>query len=99
MIVVFTDEAEADLEQIGDYIALDNPGRAISFVEELIDRCLTLAEMPRAFALVPRYEHTGVRRLAHGRYLIFYRIGANSIEVLHILNGAMDYEPILFPDA
>jgi plasmid stabilization system protein ParE len=24
----FTPQAEADLEEIGDYIALDNPGRA-----------------------------------------------------------------------
>jgi hypothetical protein len=30
--------------------------------------------------------------------LIFYRIGADSITILHILNGAMGVEAILFPD-
>ena len=97
MIVALTREAEADLERIGDYIAVDNPARAVSYVRELVGRCARLADMPRAFPLVPRYEHTGVRRLPHGNYLIFYRIGEDRVEVLHILNGAQDYEPLLFP--
>lgn len=53
--------------------------------------------MPRAFPMVPRYEHTGVRRHTHGAYLIFYWIGVESIDVLHVLNGAQGYEAILFP--
>lgn len=35
MIVVITDDAEADLERIGDDIAADNPPRAVTFVREL----------------------------------------------------------------
>lgn len=97
MIVVITDEAEADLEHIADYIAADNPVRAQSFVRELVNHCLDLSDMPRAFPLVSRYERTGVRRRVFGEYLIFYRIGDSSIEILHILNGAMNYEAILFP--
>jgi len=98
VIVVITDQARADLIAIGDYIARDNPRRAASFVAELLDRCRRLAEMPRAFPVVPRFEHTEIRRRTHGAYLIFYRVGANTIDVLHILNGAQDYEAILFPN-
>ena len=65
MNVHITEEARADLEHIGDYIAKDNPLRADTFVWELTSRCLALADMPRAFPLVPRYEHTGVRRRPH----------------------------------
>ncbi|WP_192244378.1 type II toxin-antitoxin system RelE/ParE family toxin [Mesorhizobium silamurunense] len=97
MNIVITDEALTDLEHIGDFIAKDNPSRADSFVAELVDHCFKLADMPRAFPLVPRYEHTGVRRLPHGNYLIFYHIGTDRIDILHILNGAQDYEAILFP--
>jgi ParE toxin of type II toxin-antitoxin system, parDE len=32
-----------------------------------------------------------------GNYLIFYRIGLDHVEVLHVLHGAQDYEAILFP--
>lgn len=98
MIVVITREAETDLERIGDYIAADNPLRAQTFVRELVERCLNLGEMPRAFPLVPRYEHSGVRRRPYGDYLIFYRVGADRVEVLHVLHGAMNYELLLFPD-
>lgn len=98
MKVLITTEAEAGLEAIGDYIALDNPLRAQSFVRDLYRLCLEIADMPQAWPLVPRYEHHGVRRRVHGRYLIFYRTGADRITILHILNGAMDVEAILFPD-
>lgn len=98
MILVLTAEAEADLERIGDHIARDNPQRALSFLLELRERTERLLDMPWAYSLVPRYEHAGVRRCVHGNYLIFYRIGPHAIEVLHILNGAMDYERLLFPE-
>jgi plasmid stabilization system protein ParE len=39
VIVVITEEAEADLERIGDAIAMDKPLRALSFVRELRERC------------------------------------------------------------
>ena len=98
MIVELTAAAEADLEAIGDYIAQDNPVRALSFVRELSRSCLELAEMPEAWPIVQRYEHHGVRRRVHGRYLIFYRVTEGRIVVLHVLNGAMDVEAILFPN-
>jgi toxin ParE1/3/4 len=97
MIVELTAAAEADLEAIGDYIAQDNPARALSFVRELSRSCLELAEMPEACPIVSRYEHHGVRRRVHGRYLIFYRVAEGHIVILHVLNGAMDVEAILFP--
>jgi toxin ParE1/3/4 len=95
--VVFSAEAEADFERIGDYIAKDNPWRALSFVQELHQTALSLADAPRAFPLVPRYEHHGIRRRVFGNYLIFYCVGDAEVAVLHILHAAMDYEPILFP--
>lgn len=98
MIVDISAAAEADLEVIGDYIARDNPARAVSFVRELYRGCLDIAEMPEAWPVVPRYEHHGIRRRVHGRYLIFYRIQADRITILHVLNGAMDVEAVLFPN-
>jgi len=97
VIVVITKEADADLERIGDFIAHDNPVRAVSFVAEIEDRCKRLAVIPRAFPLVPRYEDTGVRRRPYGDYLIFYRVEDDTVQVLHILHGSQDYEALLFP--
>lgn len=97
MIVRLSAEAELDLEAIGDFIARDDPSRALSFLHELREKCLGLAEMPQRFPLVPRYEATGVRRRAHGDYLIFYRIYEQSVVILHVLHGARNYSTILFP--
>jgi plasmid stabilization system protein ParE len=97
VIVRITSAAEADLEAIADWIARDSPSRALTFVAELRDACVTLADLPESYALVPRYEASGVRRRVHGNYLIFYCIDNERIDVLHVLHGARDYESILFP--
>jgi toxin ParE1/3/4 len=60
-------DAEADLEAIGDYIARDNPLRAISFIAELREMCNRLADMPLGFPLIARHEHRGVRHRVHGK--------------------------------
>ena len=57
-----------------------------------------MLDAPRAYPLVPRYEHFGIRRRPFGRYLIFYRVNEDAIEIIHILHGARDYEAILFPE-
>ncbi len=97
MIVVLTAEAESDLESIAEHVARDSVTAALSLVHELREKCLALAEAPRGYPLVPRYEHHGIRRRPFGSYLIFYRVGSEAIEVVHILHGARDYEPLLFP--
>jgi toxin ParE1/3/4 len=96
MRVVITAAAKADLLAIRRTIETDNPTRALSFVEELLDRCLALADTPRAYPLVPRYERFGIRRCVHGNCLIFYRLQPEQIEIIHVLQGARDIEALLF---
>lgn len=97
MKVVLASVAIADLEAIAKWIARDNPSRAVTFVESLRERCEELGDFPLAYPLVPRFESAGVRRRPVGDFLIFYRV-TKRIEVLHILHGARDYEPLLFPE-
>lgn len=98
MILEFSYEAENDLEQIADYIAQDNPRRALSFVRELRSKCEDLVDTPNGFALVPRYEHQRIRRRVHGNYLIFYRVDSAKVVIIHVLHGATNYGAILFGD-
>ena len=98
MRVIIMPEAEADLEQIADYIAQDSPKRALSFVRELRRRCEELADSAEAYPLLQRYGQEGIRRRVSGNYLIFYAIRADQVHVLHVLHGARDYEAILFPE-
>ena len=98
MSVVISATAEGDLERIVDRIAVDSPRRALTFVQELRGCCEDLAVFPLRVPLVARYAASGVRRRVHGNYLIFYRVGPEDIEVVHVLHGAMNYEALLFPD-
>ena len=98
MILEFSYEAEQDLEQIADYIARDNPRRALSFILELRTRCEELLDTPNGFAIVPRYERYDIRRRVHGNYLIFYRVETAKVVIVHILHVATDYGAILFGD-
>lgn len=96
MIVEFTQAAEDDLEAIGDYIARDNPVRALTFLRELRTACLELALMPERFPYLAGFEHRGIRRRLHGNYLIFYRIDDERVLIVHILHGASDYGALIF---
>lgn len=76
------------------YIANDNPRRALSFVQELRGKCEALAYNPLAFPLVPQYEGYGIRRQVHGNYLVFYRIDAERVVIVHAFYGALDYRAL-----
>ena len=49
MKVRFTTEAKADSRQIGDYSAKNDPLRALSFIDELEQKCLSLATSSKDF--------------------------------------------------
>ena len=98
MKVILTEAAWDDLFHIGKTIAAHNRNRANSFVDQLYNSCRELGLMPRAYPLLPDHEASGIRRRVHGNYLIFYRIGADAIEIIHALHGAVDYARLLFPD-
>lgn len=92
MRVMITPRAQTDLEKIGDYIAEENPDRAISFARELIDRCLSLSENLERLPIVERLSDTGMRKLTYGNYLIFYRVYPDRVAVARVLHATSDYE-------
>lgn len=90
--LLFTQQAEADLEAIGDHIALNNPFRAVTFIQELRRDCMKLQTMPERNPLMERHRSSGIRRRVHGNYLIFYRVSSDAVEIVHVLHGAMDQD-------
>lgn len=89
--VVILPEAKKDLSEIGAYIRIDNPARAITFVNELLDQCAKLGVSGQTHALVPRWQHLGVRKKTYKNYLIFFVALEARIDILHIIHGARDY--------
>ncbi|AXV14733.1 plasmid stabilization protein [Neorhizobium sp. SOG26] len=95
MIVVIADEAGKDLGDIGDYISQSDPGRAATFIDEIVGRCFAPSSMPYRYAVLPRYKRQGIRHFPHGRYVVYYRIDAERIEIVRILHSARDHSAIL----
>lgn len=98
MRLIIAEAAERDQEQIFEYIARNNLSRAASFLEEIQSACFSLTDYPKRFPLVPRYERYGIRRRVLDNYLIFYIADEKAVHILRVLNAAIDYEPLLFPN-
>lgn len=88
--------AEEDLECIGDYISEDNPSRALTFVQELREKCRRLAEMPKSAPARPELGRN-IRSRPAGNYVIYYRPLSEGIEVIRILHTRREVEPDMFP--
>lgn len=89
----FAARAVADLEEIGDYIARDNPARAVSFVRELRRYCARIARQPRIHPLREEFG-SGVRLAVHGRYVILYAERAGGVVIERIVHGARNQREI-----
>ena len=94
MRLAFTPNAQTDLMAIGEYIARDNPERALSFVDELFARCQRISEHPTAFR--QREELGGAVRCApHGNYQIVFEADEDSVLILRIVHGRMNLPQLL----
>lgn len=87
--LVILPAARADLIEIGDFIAQDNPGRALSFLAEIEAKMQEAAERPESF---PARDDvcTGLRSARHGRYLIFFLNADEEVQIVRVLHGARD---------
>ena len=82
--VILTSPAIEDLRVIAEYIAADNPKRALSFGDELLDRALNLGELPGVGRMVPEIGDSAIREVIHESYRIIYKVYSNS-NALYVL--------------
>jgi len=90
----FSPMAELDLEEIADFIARDNPRRALSFIRELRERCQKITWFPEAIQLRPALGE-GIRLVPYGRYVICYTIRSGEVRIERILAGERNLPDLL----
>lgn len=100
--VVLTDQAEAQLESIADYIKykLQEPMTALGIVRGIRKEIKKLSANPAMHGL---YEDVilakiGIRKQYYKNYIVFYRIQekSNIVEVVAILHMRVDAKAILY---
>lgn len=86
--------AVADLEEIAEFIARDNPVRAISCIDELMGVCARIEGRARTF---PRRDDLarGLRQAVRGRYLILFTADEHGVVVERVVHGARRLEDLI----
>ena len=95
--VEFLQSAIDDLEEIVLYIAKDSQKSAIELHDKIIESATRLEDFPTLGRMVPekKLREYGFRFIVIDKYLLFYKIYNDEINILRVLRGDRDY-PSLF---
>ena len=91
--VIFAPLAEADLDEILEYIAHDKPRAAVDFVARLREKCYALGAHPEIGQRRPELG-TDLRSFAVGNYVIIYRPISEGAEIARVVSGHRDSDAL-----
>jgi toxin ParE1/3/4 len=95
--VVRTEQAEADLAAILEYLDERSPAAADRLAAAIDHRCELLGQLPQMGRLRDDLM-PGLRSIVIERYVLFYRSSPSAVEVLRILHGSRDVDSIMRAD-
>ncbi len=91
--------AREGLLEIGEYIALDNPIRAVTFIDEITNSLKkTLSLFPLSGKVAEDLALTEeIRMLPHGNYVSYYRVIENKqlVEILYVFNARRNIQSLM----
>ena len=90
--------AQRDLDEIADYIFAESPDTALSWVDRIEERALTLESMPFRGRVPPellRFRLQMYRELQISPYRLIYRIYEDTVVVLGVFDGRRDLEDVI----
>lgn len=79
--------ALADLEDIEEYIARDDPEAAERWIRKILEKIQRAGESPRAGRIVPELADKSIREVLLKTYRIVYRIEVSRILVVAVFEG------------
>ena len=91
MTLRFRPDALGDLEEIQDFIAEDNRAAAARLIGSLRKACEFLAGNPHAGRARPELR-ADLRSFPAKRYVIFYRLLGDTLEIVSVVHGSRDIE-------
>jgi toxin ParE1/3/4 len=87
---VLSEDAEADIAGIAEYIAERNLPAAIRMLDRIESTCQTLAENPGLGEVRKGFGVPGCRSFTVSRYVIFYRRSDVGVDIARILDASRD---------
>ena len=90
LALVWSEEADADLDDITAYIGRHDLAAAVRLWERILDSTTHLPKHPYLFKASERMP--GCREIvAHPNYIVIYRVQLDRIEVLRVLHARQQY--------
>lgn len=83
--IIWTEPALQEIDEIADYISLDNPTAAIKLVREAFNRVSHLANHPKSGKLVEVFESSVYREIVLPPCRIFYRTADELVYIVHLI--------------
>lgn len=93
----WTNQALADLEAIGNFIARDAPRVAQVFMDNMFEAVKRLAVFPRSGRVVPEIGHEDIREILFGSYRIVYVVGEEEVNILTVFHASRPFRPSDLP--
>jgi toxin ParE1/3/4 len=96
--IVWADVVERDLIEIIDFIANESPANALKILNNIKQTASNLYSSPERGRVVPELQDQGIstyRELIVPPWRIVYRISANDVYVLSVLDSKRNVEDIL----
>jgi toxin ParE1/3/4 len=89
--LIWTEPALSDLDAIADYIALDKPDAAKTFVQRVFSRVEQLQEHPESGSPIRELPDSASRQIVEPPCRIFYRLAGGKIFILHVMREEMQF--------
>jgi len=102
MLVLWSQPAVSDLEEILEYIAFDSPDSATSIYSRIKDACVSLETTPTVGRVVPQLalrNINGYREIIILHWSVIYRIEDKCITILAVLDCRRDLDHALISRA
>ena len=91
-VVLWTEQARADLAAIRAFISQDSPHYAAVIVSRLIAATDRLVLFPESSRAVPEFDNPLVREVVHPPYRIVYRlVGVDEVHVLTVHHASQSF--------
>jgi len=96
--LIWTEPALSDLNEIADYIALDNIDAARRLVQQVLSSVARLEQFPESGRKPPELGRSRYREIIIGPCRVFYRSDGNNVYILYVMRSERELRKYLIDD-
>lgn len=93
--VIWSEPALSDLNDIAEYIALENLVAAKQLVQNVFNKVERLADFPESGRLPPELEHLNYREVVVNPCRVFYKQESDKVYILFVMRAERDLRRFL----